>query len=189
MRSGIASHTSQALPAGARLSARERRRRRGRGGFTLLEVVFAMGLLGFGLLGLFALHNVAIGSNRQAGRMSVCMMLAQQKMEYLMGLPWPTGGSLPTDLEITDSDPSTKADPYGYFAHPSGTAGVAPTAIAASGETGTAGNAYYLTWDVSYPFTGDTSIIEIKVRVIYFDKANGRAHGVTISSFRYQDAA
>jgi Tfp pilus assembly protein PilV len=167
------------------------RRRRSASGFTLLEVVFAMGLLGFALLGLFALHNVAIGSNRQAGRLSTCTMLAQQEMEYLMGLPWKNGSSLPSDLALTASDPTTKGNPYAYFAHPSGTAGTAPNPINASGTTSASDGPlmYYRTWDVSEPFSGDDTIIEIKVRVIFFDKSTRKSHGVTISSFRYQDPA
>ena len=171
-----------------RQTVRRRKQAAGRG-FTLLEVVFAMGLLGFALLALFALHIVAIGANRHSGRLSTCMMLAQQQMEYLMGLPFPWDGESPTDLMVTASDPSTTANPYAHFAHPTGTAGQKPDPINALGGTSAADGPlmFYRTWDVAYPFEGDTSVLQLKVRVLFYDKSNQQAHGVTISSFRYKD--
>jgi len=166
-----------------------RKRTHGAAGFTLLEVVLAAGLLGFGLLSLFMLHNVAIGSNRHAGRLTTSMRLAQKQMEYLQGLPWPSGNDPSGDLEVTNMDLSTHADPYAFFAHPTGTAGQQPSPVNMLGTTlsGDGPLMYYLTWDVSYPFTDDGTIVQMIVRAVFYNGSTGRLHGVTLSSFKYQD--
>ena len=155
-------------------------------GFTLLEVVFASALLGFALLALFALHNVAIRNNRHAARITTCAMLAQQQMEYLMGIPWPADQPAPSELKAVG--PDTNATPNGFLYYPSG--GVKPPPINAKGTTNPSDGArrYYRTWTVFYPFSGETRVVQIIVRVIFYDEANGKPHGVTISSFRYVDA-
>lgn len=166
-------------------------RRAGRHGYTLIEVMFSVAILGVGLLGLYALHTTGINAGRRSAKLTVCRALADQEMEYLMGLPWTATSGIPTDLSITSTDPTSTSNPYAFFAHPTGTAGTKPAALTALGTTSTADGvrSYYRTWDVSYPFAGDTTVVQIKVRVIYFDVANNQPHGVTISSFRYQDPA
>lgn len=155
-------------------------------GFTLLEVVFASAIIGFALLGLFALHNVAIRNNLHAGRLTTCAMLAQQKMEYLMGLPLPADGPTPTDLAVTgpDTDPTVNA----YFQNPNG--GLQPAPVNAKGTTSSADGplSYYLTWNISEPFEEESRVLQIQVRVVFIDGANGMRHGVTISSFRTVDS-
>lgn len=164
-------------------------RRRNASGYTLLEVLFAVAVLGFGMLGIYALQSVAAASNRNAAKMSAARMLAQQELEYLMGLAYSPKGSLPTDLAITNADITTAASPYAYFAHPTGTAGTQPAAITALGTTSSSDGirSFYRTWDVAYPISGDTTVVEIKVRVTFFDTRNGRPHGVTVSTLKYQD--
>lgn len=158
-------------------------------GYTLLEVLFAVAVLGFGMLGIYALQSVAAASNRNASKMTAARMLAQQELEYLMGLSFSPNGSLPSDLSITNADITTASSPYAYFAHPTGTAGTQPTAITALGTTSSTDGvrSFYRTWDVSYPIVGDTTVVEIKVRVTFFDTRNGRPHGVTVSTLKYQD--
>ena len=109
-----------------------------------------MALLGFALLGLFSLHNMALKSSRLSARMSVCAMLARTQMEYLMGLPFPAdGGSPPTDLVDLAADPTSASSPYAYLPHPNN--GAVPTAINALG-TNVASDGpliFHRTWDVA----------------------------------------
>lgn len=158
-------------------------------GYTLIEVMLASAILGFGLLGLYALQNTSTAYGGLSAKMTTCRMLAQQQMEYLQGLPWGPDDSLPTDLTVTASDPTTASKPLAFLAHPTGTAGVAPSPITGIGTSSVSDGprSYYRTWDVSYPFTGDSHILQIKVRCIFYDSMGGKPHGVTISSFRYQD--
>lgn len=158
-------------------------------GFTLIEVLVAMALMAFAMLGLFSLHNVALKSSRLSARMGVCAMLARTQMEYLMGLPFPAGsGSPPTDLVDLGADPTTAVNPYAFLLHPAN--GAAPTPLNALGTTNAAEGPliFYRTWDVAYPFAPDLSVIQLSVRVSFSDGLSGGQHrGVTITSYRFQD--
>lgn len=57
-------------------------------GFTLLEVMLALGLLAFGVLGLARLQSYVIHYNLEARRMTEAGALAQRKMEELMALDY-----------------------------------------------------------------------------------------------------
>lgn len=165
------------------------RSRQNQGGFTLIEVLVAMVVLGFALLGLFSLHSVALSASRQSEKMGICAMLAKSQMEYLMNLSYPADGSAaPTDLVDLAPDPTTATTPFVPLNHPNG--GSMPDAINAAGTTDAADGPllYYRTWDVEYPFT-DTSVIELTVRVTYIDGItdNAKTHGMTITSYRFQD--
>lgn len=67
-------------------------------GFTLLEVVIALGILAFGLLGLAALQIQALGQGREGRHVDKAAMIAQNRMEDLQRLDFnsaamdPTGG-------------------------------------------------------------------------------------------------
>src|SRR6478672_6831857 len=55
-------------------------RRHGQG-FTLLEVIVALAILGVSLMGIFDLNSGAIASHAYAKRLTVATMLARSKME------------------------------------------------------------------------------------------------------------
>ena len=57
-------------------------------GFTLLEIVIAISILSFALLGLAQLHIKAIQGNAFASRLTTASTLAQEKMEQLMRLSY-----------------------------------------------------------------------------------------------------
>jgi prepilin-type N-terminal cleavage/methylation domain-containing protein len=57
-------------------------------GYTLVEVLIALGILGFGLLAVATMQVTAIKTNARAGSLSHGTTLAQAKAEELMNLPY-----------------------------------------------------------------------------------------------------
>jgi type IV pilus assembly protein PilV len=66
-------------------------------GYTLVEVLVALGILGFGLLAVATMQVTAIKTNAKASGLSQGVTLAQAKVEELMNLPY-------TGLNDTDGD-------------------------------------------------------------------------------------
>jgi len=62
--------------------------RRGRclGGFSLIEVMIALTILGIALLGLAELFVISLANNKRGGEISTATFLAQQQVNYLRGL-------------------------------------------------------------------------------------------------------
>lgn len=148
-----------------------------------------MSVLALALLGLFSLHNLALGSNWYAVRMNTASMLARQQMEFLMNIPLPAGGSVsPLLTDGGAANPTTASEPLAYLPLPN--AGSAPDPINALGTSdGDDGPLiYYRTWDVeNLPGMGP-DVMLLTVRVSFQDNAfGGRRSGVTISSMRYKD--
>lgn len=57
-------------------------------GYTLVEVLIALGILGFGLLAVATMQVTAIKTNSKASEMSQGLTLAQAKLEELMNLSY-----------------------------------------------------------------------------------------------------
>ena len=68
---------------------------RGEKGFTLLEVVVAMSILTFGLLGVASMQTTSMRTNFVADRLTEGTIWAQDKLEELMALP-------NTDSDLSD---------------------------------------------------------------------------------------
>ncbi|MBW2235137.1 MAG: prepilin-type N-terminal cleavage/methylation domain-containing protein [Deltaproteobacteria bacterium] len=77
-------------------AARRRRREEGRAGFTLLEVVIALGVLTFGLLGVAAMQLYSLRQGQVGKHTTQASILAQDQVENLMRSTFtalvPTGG-------------------------------------------------------------------------------------------------
>jgi len=94
-------------------------------GFTLLEVMIAMAILSVGILGLVGMQVVSIRANRQGGKMSQALFLAESEVDVLMACNWAdtrlvdsnsgnnpgAGVSFPV-LNYTVVDPTSYADDY-----------------------------------------------------------------------------
>lgn len=95
-------------------TARSRREQGGRGGFTLLEVMFALSLMAFGVLSLAALQLLVMNYAARGRSMTQASAIAQTRMEQLQRLTWadaalaPTGGVFtgPTTVDVTIQDGS-----------------------------------------------------------------------------------
>ena len=73
-------------------------------GYTLVEVLVALGILGFGLLAVATMQVTAIKTNARAGNLSHGTTLAQAKAEELMNLAYSTLVALDVDGDGTDQD-------------------------------------------------------------------------------------
>ncbi len=62
--------------------------RRARRGFTLIEVMVAMGILAFGLLAMLVMQIYALQFGRSGLHTTRAGVLAQDRMELLQRLPW-----------------------------------------------------------------------------------------------------
>ena len=67
-----------------------RRRIDGEGGFSLLETVFAMGILAVGLLGMATLQLIAIRGNGSAMKRTEAVSYVEDQIEDYTAMPWDT---------------------------------------------------------------------------------------------------
>ena len=73
-----------------------RRRSRGtHGGFTLVEMMFALAILAGGLLAMLTMQMQALKQGRYGRHTSDAMQLARDQMETFMRLPWADAGVQP----------------------------------------------------------------------------------------------
>lgn len=82
-------------------------------GFTLIEVIIAMLVLAFGLLGVASMQVVAIQVNSSAGRLTQGTTVVQDKIEELMGLPF-------NNPSLDDPTPVGICQPYNEPITPQG---------------------------------------------------------------------
>lgn len=73
-------------------------------GYTLVEVLIALGILGFGLLAVATMQVTAIKTNARASGISQGLTLAQAKTEELMNLPLSALVDLDVDGDGTNQD-------------------------------------------------------------------------------------
>jgi len=73
-------------------------------GYTLVEVLIALGILGFGLMAVATMQVTAIKTNSRASDMSQGVTLAQAKVEELMNLPYSSLSLKDVDDDGTDED-------------------------------------------------------------------------------------
>lgn len=79
----------------ARRTHRERAKRRRRAGYTLIEVMTALGVLMVGATGIFAIQTGATVANMEARRMGTANQVAQMVIERVRrdALSWRSGGA------------------------------------------------------------------------------------------------
>jgi prepilin-type N-terminal cleavage/methylation domain-containing protein len=73
-------------------------------GYTLVEVLVALGILGFGLMAVATMQVTAIKTNAKASGMSQGVTLAQAKVEDLMNLSYSAIVALDDDGDGTNQD-------------------------------------------------------------------------------------
>lgn len=119
-------------------------------GFTLLEVIVAIGILTVGLLAIASMHFSAIQGNYLARRLTEGTTFDQDKLEELLTLPF-------NDADLQDANPTVgESTTYSEPSPPPG---------------------YTITWDVDDFLTdtdGSFSAKVIKVTVTWQDKGVSR---------------
>jgi type IV pilus assembly protein PilV len=80
----------------------ETQRKQKESGFTILEVLVAISILSFGLLGVASMQTASIRGNNTAYRQTEAMSIAQDRLERLMALPY----------DDSALDDGTHGDPY-----------------------------------------------------------------------------
>lgn len=104
----------------ARTTTRSARRRRRTSGYTLIEVMTAIGILMVGGVGIFAIEEGAIIANAEARRMAMAQHVAATVVERIRrdALAWTVGGA---------SMPSTALDRTTYLVNAGTTPGAGAT--------------------------------------------------------------
>lgn len=156
--------------------------RRGRGGFTLVEVLIATALLGFSLIVMFGFHAQAARSSAQARKITACTYLAQSQLEQLLAVAW-TQNSRPLELSAPTGDTTTSSDPWADLPHPGS---VAPVNAANSTDSSLGEPVYRVSWSVE-EMDSEPSWLRVRVRCAYWDQRFATYRGTTISSYRYRD--
>jgi prepilin-type N-terminal cleavage/methylation domain-containing protein len=92
-------------------------------GFTLLELVIALGILSFGFLSLLHLSISAMKANQYSRNKTAALQLAQEKMEILKTLPfsdlqgeWETGLKIGTMGTVFQRETRVQKDLEGAWA-------------------------------------------------------------------------
>jgi prepilin-type N-terminal cleavage/methylation domain-containing protein len=162
---------------------RSLRARRGRGGFTLIEVLIASALLGMSLMVMLGLHSQAVRQNMNAHRLTDCTYLAQSQMERLLAEDW--SSLYPRPIDLTDAggaDPGTLTTDQPFESTFYGT----PVNVAFGLDDTIGPSIYTVTWDVE-DMDANQTWIRLRVRCTYPDSQFGTALGTTVSSYRYRD--
>ena len=70
----------------------ENSRNTNQGGFTLIEVLVAVSILAFGILAVGSMQVTSIKQNAHANQVTEASVLARDRLEKLMGLPYANAG-------------------------------------------------------------------------------------------------
>jgi len=139
--------------------ARARRRSRTSGGFTLIEVMIAIGILAFGLLALTTMQIKAMHGGNRGRHASNAAAIAENKMEQLQQDAW---ASIP--------------DTGGFVADPA-----AQNAVALE-----SGSSNERTYNVSYQITDIEATFTRAIDVtVSWTEEGGENRSITLSSIRY----
>jgi prepilin-type N-terminal cleavage/methylation domain-containing protein len=136
----------------------EVRRRAARAGFTLIEIMIAMALVGFGLLALAAMQLQALRFGSSGKHVSQAALFAREKMEEFQRLPW-------SDVAVTTgwTAPVTKQGKV-------------------ESESGTVNEQDYgLSWQITDLITNRTRSIDVQV---IWDEPGRPGRTYTLSSVR-----
>lgn len=162
-----------------------RHKRRMQHGFTMIEIMIAVAVMGSALVVMAYLHTSAVRSNMHAKRATDCTYLAQARLENLHSLPW-SAAATPADL-VDGGTMATGA--WDFLEHPS--SGAQPPGRSAGNNAVTnyayGPRVYFVSWDVE-PMDTNVTWLKMVIRCQYLDQAFNQWRGTTISSYRFRDS-
>ena len=135
-------------------------RARGSAGFTLLEMMIAMSILGFGLLGVGAMQIQALEFGRRARHHTQAATIVQRQLEALNRQPWATlaptpGWVAPVTVNQIVNDGGSRIE-----------------------------LSYQLSWRIANRVVGQTRTIDVRVN---WDEARHPGREYALSSIRYNN--
>lgn len=89
-----------------------------RKGFTIVEVIISLVILVLALFALSSLQTASIGSNASGQQMTIATMMAQDKLEELMALPWDDSQLSDTVDNFVDTNGDLIADYFDWALDP-----------------------------------------------------------------------
>ena len=146
-------------------------RRRGPGGFTLVEVLMAMTILTIGLLGVAKMQISAIHGNYTSSTTTVALTLAEQKMESLMSTSY-------SDASLNNTDTANDAALSSVT-----TVDHEEQNVRETGQVG--GGIYHRIWNIADHPSGTENLPTMKEVTVIVTWDNDR-HRVSLSSIRPQ---
>ena len=147
------------------------KRRPERGGFTLIEVMIALGILGFGILTLAVMQIEAMGQGSKGRHSSDAAAVARSHAEQVLRLPW-------TALSAVEG--------AGWSAP--GWAGAGATVDASVDQPAGAGTAvehsYAVAWRVT-DVAGNACLRDVEVRVTWQEEDFAAPRSLDLATRRY----
>jgi len=155
-------------------------------GFTLIEVMIALGILAVGLLGLYSVHNYTLELNKVSAQVTEATMLADEGLEDLLSKSYGPLGTNPL-LGVFGADPSAPGSPASMLVPlPFSIDGGATINRYGSTNPSYAPIDYLRSYSVEAAPNSNGDRVLIKMRVTFLDK-RGRIHGVTLAATRSWD--
>jgi prepilin-type N-terminal cleavage/methylation domain-containing protein len=136
-------------------------KRRG-SGFTLVEIMIALSLLGLGLLSLAAMQLTAMQYNARGRHMTKAAAVAEARMEILMRTRWDDAALAPT-------------------------AWTTPVVVneAVQGATNNTEQAYSVSWQIANVDPGRTRSIDVRVQ--WTERTRNRQYAISSMRFNHEN--
>jgi len=137
------------------------RHKRQGSGFTLVEIMIALSLLGIGLLSLAVMQLAAMNFNARGRHMTKAAAVAEERMEILMRTRWSDAALAPT-------------------------AWTTPVVVNESvqGATTSTEQAYNVSWQIANVDPGRTRSIDVRVQ--WTEKTRARQYAISSMRFNHE---
>lgn len=140
-------------------------------GFTLVEVVIALGVLAFGIMAMFGLQALSIRGNADANGVTTRATLSADRIEAIIPSSYQSNDFRDNDNDGTNQDPD-----HNGTDNDGGNYGLDDIGVAADGSRVTADGRHNVFWNVAVDYPADNAKT---VNVITVDNASGKQVSVS----------